>query len=480
MTDHALTRLRWKLTAVYFAVTLTFLLLVGGIVYGLIQRYFESVTDLSLRSRAAYEYARLGLPLPAELARANRDWQLLQGRNIITLDDDSNKQHKKGDHDHDDDDEQFLNPRVLQDIAWQMTALGGSLELGLPGFLVTLADQSGRSVMPTFTDIDAFLPHQDAIAAARVNGFDLRTVYTVNGVPVRLFTSHLPPTVSSEAGYLQVARLVTDQMAILRLLVTSLLSAGIVLAALATLGSWWLAGRSLKPLRLALESQQAFIANASHELRTPLALIQLSAEAVMRDDMTNTERQELAKEIFQESQYMSRLVSDLLLLSRLDADKIQLDLQPVLTSEVLAQAQLDAARLAAQKNVNVEIAGAYDGLIVADLERLQQVLRAILDNAIRHTPAGGRITLEAHQRGNKVALVITDTGEGIPPEKLPHVFERFYQADAAHTKGGAGLGLSIAKELIEAMGGTIALHSEVGRGTQVTIVLPSASSCERG
>ncbi|MGQ9813534.1 MAG: sensor histidine kinase [Candidatus Roseilinea sp.] len=176
---------------------------------------------------------------------------------------------------------------------------------------------------------------------------------------------------------------------------------------------------------------------------------------------------------------MSHLVSDLLLLSRLDAGKIRLNLQPVLASEALAQARHDAARLAAQKNVSVQVAGTYDGLMMADPERIQQVLMAILDNAIRHTPADGQIMLEARQHGNKIALVVTDTGEGIPPQKLPYVFERFYQADAARTQGSAGLGLSIARTLIEAMRGSIQLSSEPGRGTQVTLLLPCASSRQR-
>lgn len=172
---------------------------------------------------------------------------------------------------------------------------------------------------------------------------------------------------------------------------------------------------------------------------------------------------------------MALLVDDLLLLSRLDAGRLQLQKQPVEAAELLEAARRQVSALAEQRGVGVAVDGA-SGTIMGDPTRLRQVLLILLDNALRHTPAGGTVALSARPAGRDVRVAVADTGEGIPPEHLPHIFERFYRAssDRGEESGGSGLGLSIARGLVEAHHGHIGISSEPGKGTRVEMTLPAA------
>ena len=215
-----------------------------------------------------------------------------------------------------------------------------------------------------------------------------------------------------------------------------------------------------------------FVANASHELRTPLTLMRASAEVALRGlPNQDADRRELLGDVLHETDHMSKLVEELLLLSRLDAGQLEVVRQPIAVPDLLADVQRQIGRLAAERGVRLS-AGAASGVVLADPTHLRQVLLIVLDNALRHTPKGGEVRIESHMRGRQIAIVVSDTGEGIAAAYLPHVFERFYRADSARGASGSGLGLSIAKGLIEAQHGQIAIASEPGKGTRVTIVLP--------
>ena len=172
---------------------------------------------------------------------------------------------------------------------------------------------------------------------------------------------------------------------------------------------------------------------------------------------------------------MARLVDDLLLLSRLDARRLPPDCRAVPLAPLLADVARQVARVADERGVVVSAEGA--GAAWADAARLRQVLLILLDNALRHTPRGGRITLTARVEGQRVRLTVADTGVGIAPEHLPRIFERFYRAAQAReaTGEGAGLGLAIAKALVEAQRGAIGVASQPGRGTTVSITLLAAA-----
>jgi len=230
----------------------------------------------------------------------------------------------------------------------------------------------------------------------------------------------------------------------------------------------------LSPAERAWKQQQAFIANASHELRTPLTLIRASAEVALRGQ-PGGRQEELVTDILHESDHMSHLVEDLLLLSRLDSNRLELDRRAIALPELLADLQRQMQRVAQQQGVGLVLEQA-EGQVMADPTRLRQVLLILLDNALRHTPPRGEIRLKAEARRELTCITIADTGSGIPKEHQRYVFERFYQVDKSRTGEGhgSGLGLSIAKGLVEAQGGRIALESAAGKGTVVTVELPAA------
>lgn len=225
-----------------------------------------------------------------------------------------------------------------------------------------------------------------------------------------------------------------------------------------------------------------FVANVSHELRTPLSMLQGYSEALL-DDIAATpeERQELAQVIHDESLRMGRLVRDLLDLARMEAGHLELHFREVEAASLIRRMHRKFAVLAKERGIALSAALPAHDLILrrADEDRLEQVLTNLLDNAFRHTPGGASIAIKAERamlRGRRVIrIAVTDEGQGIPSDDLPFIFERFYKADKARTRGtsgGTGLGLSIVKNIIDAHQGTVAAQSTVGQGTTFTIMLP--------
>jgi signal transduction histidine kinase len=271
---------------------------------------------------------------------------------------------------------------------------------------------------------------------------------------------------------IQAGRLLSDQDRVLTQYLTGLLLLGGASVVLLGLGSWWLSGRSLGPTQRAWDQQQAFVSNASHELRTPLTLIKATAEVGLRAHPAPEQRQTLL-EVMKEVDYMSRLVDDLLLLSRLDSHRLHLEHTPVDVHPLLADACQQADKLSAEKGVQIRLEPSQ-GAVLADPVRMRQVLLILLDNALRFTPTGGRISLSAQPHGKWQVIIVSDNGRGIPAKDLPHVFQRFYQASRpGEETAGNGLGLSIARGLVEAQGGKIAIESREGAGTRVLISLPA-------
>jgi two-component system OmpR family sensor kinase len=240
-------------------------------------------------------------------------------------------------------------------------------------------------------------------------------------------------------------------------------------------------------LEAAFARQQRFVADVSHELRTPLTALGGSLEMLLlgadRGDAAAARR--LTRGMYAEVERMRRLVEDLLTLARLDEGRAGLRADVVEVGGVLNEVCDEAQQMAHGQQVRCEVVPELPP-VRADADRLRQVLLNLVVNALKYTPESGRIELAARFEGaaalaGKPADVVTvevrDTGEGIPAEALPHVFERFYRADPARTRsspaaGGSGLGLAIAKSLVEAQGGQIAIASMPGEGTTVTVRLP--------
>jgi two-component system sensor histidine kinase ResE len=233
-----------------------------------------------------------------------------------------------------------------------------------------------------------------------------------------------------------------------------------------------------------------FVANVSHELRTPLSMLQGYSEALL-DDIAGTpeERKELAQVIHDESLRMGRLVLDLLDLARMEAGHLEMNFRAVEMNALIKRIYRKFSVLAKEQGIQL----AYDlpehefWLQNADEDRLEQVLTNLLDNAFRHTPGGAAIRMKAEPvklgaGENGLLLEVSDEGQGIPPEDVPYIFERFYKADKARTRGstgGTGLGLAIVKNIVEAHGGTVTVKSVLGHGTTFSILLPRGKDDKR-
>jgi len=227
------------------------------------------------------------------------------------------------------------------------------------------------------------------------------------------------------------------------------------------------------------ESQRDFVANVSHELKTPLTSIQGFSQALL-DGMASTPeaQKQAAQVIYDESGRMHRMVIDLLDLARLDAGTLDLQHSPVDLSALLHNIAEKLAPQARSGNLEIRVETTDLPAVIGDGDRLAQVFTNLVDNALKFTPAGGVITLRAASSGSNIQVEVEDTGEGIPPEALSNIFNRFYQADLSRSGGrkhGAGLGLAIVKEILEAHGGKITVRSELGKGSTFIVYLPLGS-----
>jgi signal transduction histidine kinase len=324
-------------------------------------------------------------------------------------------------------------------------------------------------------------------------------------------------------GLLQAARSLEDQDETLGALRKFLAVGGVLATALAFLVGWMLSGAALRPinrmtqtaraigaeqdfgrrvrhsgpndevgrlastfntmlaqlggaygrLEHALQAQRRFVADASHELRTPLTSIRGNVALLERTPPISPEdRRAVLDDVRDESDRLIRLVNDLLALARADAGRpMRSEAAPLrpLVEELCRQSRA----LAPGRELVCD--DVTDHAAQGDRDAIKQVLLILLDNALKFTPPGGMVSVQARASGDRVELTVSDTGPGISDEALPHIFERFYRADAARSGGGAGLGLAIARTLVEAQKGGLSVRSEPGRGSAFTVSLPRAA-----
>jgi heavy metal sensor kinase len=346
----------------------------------------------------------------------------------------------------------------------------------------------------------------------------------VNGTPVRAYLLPLVTTDGRFYGTVVVGaslESITHTVALERRLLLWVSGIGVVLAAI---GGWLLAGRALRPVanitatansiavgaaaaqslttrlevpdtgdelaRLALtfnrmldrleetfRLQRRFIADASHELRTPLTAIRGNIDVLLRQASTGaidgTDLSDALDDLRRESARMSRLIEDLLTLARTEAPPDNAARRgPMRLDGVVDDALRTAAGLATGQRLR--LVAVEPIIIVAERDRITELLLILIDNAIRHTPPGGEITVSVERVGSEAQIAVSDTGEGIAPEDLPHVFERFYRAGTARDRatGGTGLGLAIAQSIARLHGGEIGVTSSRGAGATFTVTLP--------
>jgi two-component system, OmpR family, sensor kinase len=233
--------------------------------------------------------------------------------------------------------------------------------------------------------------------------------------------------------------------------------------------------QTLERLESLFTSQQRFIADVSHELRTPLTVIKGNVDLMRR--MKKLDAESLSS-IDQEAGRLTRLVGGLLLFAQAESGKLALSMKPVELDNLLTEVFQEMRVLAGGK-VQIKMTEIDQILVNGDRDRLKQVLLNLVANAIQYTPQGGEVFLSLAKVGEQTRIIVRDTGSGIPPEDLPHIFDRFYRAEKSRTRSkttGFGLGLSIANWIVENHGGQIKVESKEGKGTTFAIWLPLFSS----
>jgi len=229
----------------------------------------------------------------------------------------------------------------------------------------------------------------------------------------------------------------------------------------------------LSRLDQSLETMRRFVADASHELRTPLAVIRGEADVALDHDRSPTEYKESLAIIQDEARRLTRLIDDLLNLARADAGHMNLRVEEFYMNDLLVECCRSVQGAAVAKNIGVECQSPGDMAYRGDQELLRRLVLNLLDNAIRYTPPGGKVSVRLEAANGDLRLQVSDTGIGIPPDAARHIFERFYRGDQARSRqnGGFGLGLSIVRWIAESHNGTVELSSEPGAGTTFTVLL---------
>lgn len=256
-------------------------------------------------------------------------------------------------------------------------------------------------------------------------------------------------------------------------LVISLSIIGVIYLVLSTLGSLFMANRAIKPIQNAWKQQKDFLADASHELRTPLAVIQTNLEVIISNsEETVANQKDWLTNIQEELQQMTGLVSSLLFLARVDSHQTVMEKEFFSIDKLVIRTSEAFKPLASSQGIDFSLAIPERIVYCGDELYIRRVLEILLDNAIRHTPVGGKIAIALNQTDKELIMSVSDTGEGITKEHIDKIFDRFYQVDVSRSNGKAGLGLSIAKSIIEKHGGKIVVDSQPKEGTIFTIHLP--------
>lgn len=268
----------------------------------------------------------------------------------------------------------------------------------------------------------------------------------------------------------------TSHVSSSRYILTILLAIGMVFA-----GSWLLSKAAILPIKAVWQKQLDFTADASHELRTPIAVIRTTLELLLDSpEETIGSQMKWLKNMEAENLRLAKLVDDLLTLSKADTNQQTIECKTFLLHDVITDALLPFEPIAARKNIVLETSINDDIMIHGDRKRMEQLMAILLDNAINYSDGPGTIKVSIVQSKSKYKLLVSDTGVGIEKEYLDKIFDRFYRINQTRSKNpdGSGLGLSIAKWIVQEHGGTIKVESSPGNGTTFTIVLPAKKHLE--
>ena len=328
------------------------------------------------------------------------------------------------------------------------------------------------------------LPFAPGVVAAAAGGRDIETT-VLAGTPVRILTEKI--AVPGRGTYtVQVVQDRTTEQHTLRVILEVLIVGGLLVVVVSFGFGTIYARRALVPIReslanqrMALRRQREFAADASHELRTPLTVIRSSIEYLRRHrDEPVSQVGTALEDIDDEVRHMTSMVEDLLILARSDSGAVALEHVPIDLGDVAADGASALGKPATRRGVRVHV-DPQPAVVDGDPARLRQLVMILVDNAIRHSPTDGLVSVAVRAEGGGASLVVEDDGPGIRPDDLPHVFERFYRAPDA-PGGGTGLGLAIAKWIVDRHGGQIEATNRTEGGARFVVRLPAERPAPKG
>jgi signal transduction histidine kinase len=338
-------------------------------------------------------------------------------------------------------------------------------ELRIPDRALFLLDSAAHPIKPA--TVDSFV----ATAAAEALHGEIRKD-AGGSRPLRLFARSF--TTASGTHYVAVA---TADRAELEDEYAALIAAfaGAALAALLLVagGGYLLVRQATAPIERNMEYMRRFMADAAHELRTPLTVLRTRAEVILQRSREAGEYVVALEAIEREAQRLGGIVEDLLLLARVDAGERALRRSRVYLDDLVLDVAGGAGMVAERRGIKLDVQRAEEAEVEGDPALLRQLISIVLDNAVKFTPAGGNIQVGVSAVQGAATVTVEDSGPGISPEQMPHIFERFYRGDPARSRSdGAGLGLAIARWIADAHGADIDVQSAVGKGTRVGLRFP--------
>ena len=259
-------------------------------------------------------------------------------------------------------------------------------------------------------------------------------------------------------------------------LISQFSAAAAIALALVAMGGVFLARKSSAPVEAIVEQMRTFMADASHELRTPVTVLRTEAEVALARQGSDAESRRALEVIASEAARLSGVVEDLLILAGGDGRALAVERAPVYLDDVVSDAVSAFGTLARRRDVTLTLVRYEETPVSGSVVLLRRLVAALIDNAIKYTQSGGRVTVSVRAETASMLLEVTDTGIGIDENALPRVFDRFFRADPARAAAhGTGLGLPIARWIAEAHGGRLTIASVAGEGTTVTLLLPRGS-----
>jgi signal transduction histidine kinase len=344
-------------------------------------------------------------------------------------------------------------------------------ELHIPDRSLFLLDSAGRPITPSQA---AQWIRDAAREAGRTGTVDL-DLATVGDRNVRLHAERFAGSTGTTYVAVAVANRVEleDRYASLLEVFGAAALAGLVLVAG---GGYVLVRQSTAPVERSMEQMRRFMADAAHELRTPLTILRTRAEVALGEARDGARDSAALQAIEREAERLGVVVGDLLTLARADAGERPRTSEMIYLDDLAADAVDGIRPVAQQHGVTVQLGDFEEARIKGDATLVRRLLLILLDNAVKFTPAGGRVRLDVAADAGNASVAVTDTGAGIPATALPRVFERFFRADSTRRDAdGAGLGLAIARWIADTHGARIDVRSTVGEGTRVTVAFPFAS-----